>query len=295
MNISDLEAFIHFSESLNFTKSAEALLLSQPALHQKIRKLSEELGVELYIKDRRHLILTSEGEELARFGRETVAHYASFQQRLKSGTVRETVTLVAGSGAFRYLLGPAIQEFQQSQTASLRLLSGDRDATLEALRTGKAQVGVTVLRERPTDLRGSILTSVPAHLVVPQGHRLARHHQIRLTDLAEESLIVPPAPSALRETIEVQLYQQGVPWKVAVEAGGWDLMMHFVVLGLGLTVVNGCCEVPKTCQAIPVPELPGSDYYLLRPRLTLKQGVGHQLAEILRRTVRSEGSHQGEL
>lgn len=294
MNISDLEAFIHFSESLNFTKSAEALLISQPALHQKIRKLSESLGVELYVKEKRHLVLTSEGEELARFGRETVAQYSVFQQRLKRGTVHETVSLIAGTGAFRYLLGPAIQEFQQIQNASLRLLTGDRDATLEALRTGKAQLGVTVLRERPTDLRGSILMSVPAKLVVPRGHRLARRRQVRLADLAEESLIVPPSPSPLRETLEVQLYQQGVRWKVGVEAGGWDLMMHFVTLGLGLTVVNGCCDVPKTCQAIPMPELPGSDYYLLRPRLSLKQEASHQLAGILQRTVRSGGSHQGE-
>ena len=293
MNISDLEAFIHFSESLNFTKSAESLLISQPALHQKIRKLSEALGVELYVKEKRHLVLTPEGEELARFGRETVAHYSHFQQRLKSGPIEETVSLIAGAGAFRYLLGPAILEFQQTQKASLRLFTGDRDTTLEALRTGKAHIGITVLRERPNDLSGSVLRSVPAKLVVPKGHRLARRRQVRVTDLAEENLIVPPRPSPLRESLELQLYQQGVPWSIGVEAGGWDLMMHFVTLGLGLTVVNGCCEIPKSCQAIPISELPGSDYYLLRPRLTLRHRASHQLAEILQRSVRAGGSPPG--
>ena len=69
MSLDELAAFVVFSECLNFTRAAERLEISQPALHVKIKKLGEELRVPLYVKDRRRLYLTRQGEEVARFGR----------------------------------------------------------------------------------------------------------------------------------------------------------------------------------------------------------------------------------
>ena len=53
---------------------------------------------------------------------------------------------------------------------------------------------------------------------------------------------------------------------VALEADGWELMMHFVQLGLGATVVNGCCRIPRGCVGVPFVDLAPSRYYLLRRR-----------------------------
>ncbi len=294
MNFDDLAAFVHFSETLNFTRTAELLAISQPALHQKIQKLARHLETKLYVKERRRLWLTPEGQELAKFGRESLAHYHEFQTRIHSEPEFPTVTLMAGSGAYRYLLGPALKLFHQQGTTSLRLLTGDRDQTLEHLRTGKAQLGVTVLREPPAEFSSSLLRSVPALLVVPRKHRLARRKRISLKEVNGESLVVPSHPAPFRETLESKLHQEGVAWKLGVEAGGWELMMHFVALGLGLTVVNGCCQIPTDCRAVEISDLPSSDYYLLRPRQFRGSAATEILSEILRRTVAAGGIHQGE-
>ena len=69
----DLDAaadFAVFADHLNFTRAAEALHLSQPALHAKVKKLEAELGVPLYKKRGRALELTDTGRELARLGRD---------------------------------------------------------------------------------------------------------------------------------------------------------------------------------------------------------------------------------
>ena len=68
----DLEAYERFAESLNFTRAAEQLLISQPALHVKIKKLADHYGVPLYQRDGRNILLTEAGERLLVFARDAL-------------------------------------------------------------------------------------------------------------------------------------------------------------------------------------------------------------------------------
>ena len=65
MNIQQLEYFISIAETLNYSKSAELLGLSQPALSMSINKLEEELGFSLFAKHGRNIKLTDSGTEYA--------------------------------------------------------------------------------------------------------------------------------------------------------------------------------------------------------------------------------------
>lgn len=60
-----------------------------------------------------------------------------------------------------------------------------------------------------------------------------------------------------------------VPWQAAVEASGWELMLHLVKLGMGLAVVNACCRIPAGVVARPLPELPALQYAIF----TRKEGI----------------------
>ncbi|WP_433478061.1 helix-turn-helix domain-containing protein [Spirillospora sp. CA-142024] len=62
-----LASFAVFADHLNFTRAAEELHISQPALHVKVQKLAENLGRPLYTRQGRRLTLTSTGEQVARF------------------------------------------------------------------------------------------------------------------------------------------------------------------------------------------------------------------------------------
>jgi DNA-binding transcriptional LysR family regulator len=58
------------------------------------------------------------------------------------------------------------------------------------------------------------------------------------------------------------LQSERVEWNVAVEATGWELMLEFVRLGLGMAVVNACCRMPRGVVARPMPELPSLEYFV---------------------------------
>lgn len=276
-----LEAFATFAEHLNFTHAARALHLSQPALHAQIRRLSETLGVPLYGREGRRLQLTAEGEDVLRFARQTRERSAAFVERLRTGHSRQPLVLAAGEGALLYLLGDAVRAFATRGPAPLRVLTRDLDGTLAALRRGEAHVGVAVLDPVPDDLHGRLLAEIPQALVMPRQHPLARRRSIPVAALGELPLVLPPEGRPQREMLARAVAREGGRLHPAVEATGWELAIHFVALGLGLAVVNGCCRVPPGLVGRVVPELPRVRYHALhRPDAEGHTGLAALLATL---------------
>jgi DNA-binding transcriptional LysR family regulator len=275
VNHEALQAFVVFADCLNFSQAALRLHISQPALHVKVRKLSEQLDRVLYRRAGRRLELTEHGRQVARFARETGERTAQFVQRLHGGDAGQAVSLAAGAGAFLHLLGEGMRKFiREGQGARAgarhfappRLLTLDRDAAVAAVRAGQAHLGVAPLEGTPPEFESRRLAVVGQVLVMPTGHPLAARRQIRLSDLAQARLIVAPEGRPHRQMLALLLQSAQVPWEVAVEVSGWDMMLHFVRLGLGLAVVNSYCQPPKGVVARPVPELPGLEFHLFHLR-----------------------------
>jgi DNA-binding transcriptional LysR family regulator len=251
-----LASFAVFADHLNFTRAAEALHISQPALHVKVQRLAETLGRPLYTRHGRRLALTPAGEQVARFARDLDARMTAFLADVQGTSPSRAPTLAAGEGAYLYLLGGVVRP-------GLRLINGDRARTLAAVRTGRADVGVAVLDVLPADIAAVPLASYPQTLVMPGDHPLTAKPHLTLADLAGASLVVPPAEGPHRVTLERALRAAEVPWSLAVEAAGWPLMLHFASLGVGLAVVNGCVPPPPGLAAREIIDLPAVPYYAL--------------------------------
>ncbi len=272
MNFEALESFRIFADTLNFTRAAERRFLTQPALHKQIQNLEAELGIGLYGKQGRTLYLTAAGIKLARFARETGERMIAIKSELRGDQNEVPITLSAGRGSFRYLLGEAIQAFQTSNPGKLQVRVDDSEGTLTAIRDGSAQLGLTVLQDIPADLQVTSLKEVRPHLIVAIRHKLARRKYLGPKDLDGLPLIVPPDPSPLRETIRVLLTRDGFRFTPVMDAEGWELAMHFAALGLGAAVVNACCQPPSGTRAISLHGFPTTTYYLIEhPRSSPRQ------------------------
>ena len=261
-----VRAFVVFAETLNFTHAAARLHISQPALHVQIRKLAESLKVPLYVRRGRSLSLTDEGRKVLAFGREQDERSARLIDDL-SGTPRDaSVVLAAGEGTFLHLLSEPLRTFQRAKNSKLRVLTLDRERALSAVQLGEAHLAVTVIDDVPSDIISKRVAKVGAAVVVPRGHRLARKRSVSIRDLRDEPLIVPPVGRPMRATLAQAFAAVDQAWSPAVEANGWELMMRFAELGLGVAIVNDFCSPPRGTVRRPLRGLPEVQYQLLRLR-----------------------------
>ncbi|GAB1508054.1 LysR family transcriptional regulator [Actinophytocola sp. KF-1] len=251
-----LAAFAVFADHMNFTRAAADLHISQPALHVKITKLAATVGRPLYRRTGRTLTLTPEGEAVARFARDLDKRMSAFLDEVRATEQVRPLTLAAGEGAYLYLLGDAVRTFRP-----LKLVNCDSTRMLAAVRTGRADLGVGVLESIPDDVTAVLLASYPQTLVLPAAHPLAEHAELTVGDLHGLSLVLPPANRPHRKTVERALRSAEVEWTLAIEAEGWPLTLHFVSLGVGLSIVNGCVRPPAGFTSRPITDLPRVPYY----------------------------------
>ncbi|GIF17965.1 DNA-binding transcriptional LysR family regulator [Actinoplanes tereljensis] len=258
-----LASFAVFATHLNFTHAAAELHISQPALHVKVRKLAQTLGRPLYYREGRRLALTPDGEAVARFARTHDDRLTQFLAEFTGTAPQRPVVLAAGQGAYLYLLGDTIRAALAEEPTRLRLINCNHREMLYAVRTGQAHLGVGVLDVLPDDLTTTELATFPQVLLMPEDHHLAQHESVTLPDLTGERLVVPPQHRPHRVLLERALRSADAEWTVAVEAEGWPLITHFVTLGVGLAIVNGCVPAPPGLIARPVTDLPSVTYQVV--------------------------------
>ncbi|MCE9584416.1 MAG: LysR family transcriptional regulator [Planctomycetes bacterium] len=284
LNFDELRSYLVFTERMNFTHAARELHISQPALHVKIRKLSEGLRTPLYVRRGHSLVLTAEGRKVAGFAREIVERCGEVERELSIGQAAGPVVLAAGEGAYLYLLGPALKSFLRSARAPLRLLTLDGERSVEAVREGRAHVGVASLEANPVDLRTRNLARVGQNLAMPAAHPLARRKSLSLRDLRGCALVVPPPGRPQRAVLSRLLQSANVTWSIAVEATGWPLALEFVRIGLGLAVVNAFCAIPAGVVSRPITDMPAIQYQIFtRPQKSPDAPAERLADEILRR------------
>lgn len=179
MTLVQLRHLISLAETASFTRSAEALFLTQPALSRSIQALEEELGRRLFERVGRRSELTHFGREVLQRARQLVFDAdelaASGGRKLggRTGTLR--VGLGAGPGA---LLTKRLMTDMAQRGASIRvdILRGDGDRLVQALRNRQLDAVVHEMRAfRPaTDLRVEAVAEMRGAFMCRRGHPLAR-------------------------------------------------------------------------------------------------------------------------
>ncbi|HSO32683.1 MAG TPA: LysR family transcriptional regulator [Labilithrix sp.] len=266
-----LQAFAVFAEDANLSRAARRLHLSQPAVHAQLRKLAASLGVPLYQRAGRGLVLTKEGIEVAAFARDAEERAQELVARLGgSDEADPRVVLAAGAGALLHVLGDGIRAFSRSYAGRLEILTADTNAAADAVLRGAANAGVIAVAagaSPPADLVAHRITEVGQVVVVPRAHRLARRRRVALPDLDGERLVMPPDGRPQRLALDAALAAKGVRVTVSALATGWELTLRLVELGTGIAVVNASVAIPRGLVARPLAELPRIRYLAVtRPR-----------------------------
>jgi DNA-binding transcriptional LysR family regulator len=227
------------AQHLNFSRAAEELLLTQPAITQQIKALEDEFGVPLFDRGGGHIALTAGGKALL-----------PFAERMKelSDEAFAAVAQAFGQHAGELALG-ASQTIGQYLVAAFRRAnpkvrvtarSGNTDEMLEALLGREIQLALIEGPERRKDLHIEPFMEDHMVLVVPATHEWA-NHDIKVEDLKSEPLLMREFGSGSRRVVEQALSKAGVKTKdlmVSMELDSTEGLLSAVEAGLGITFVS---------------------------------------------------------
>ena len=299
MNLNQLEYFISAAELLNFTKAAEKCFISQTAMTQQIRALEKTVGVQLFLRDKHHVELTTAGRAFLAEARAIVERSNAalrIARTAASGIEGElTVGFIRGFGQGE--LNAILRAFHNSYpNIRLTMTNGNMSQLLDSLASGKCDAVFTIspYRQRFPDLGHLYMKSFPLFAVVPAGHVLAVKNYLGYNELKEENFIImQPEGRAKDEAEESMLvYERGgfFPNIVAME-GDPETLLLMISIGLGISILPEYIIRPyqkrKDLAAIPLVKADGNaesvDIELCWPERNTNPAV-QQLIETVRQS-----------
>ena len=191
VDLRKLRYFLAVADELHFGRAAERLHIAQPVLSRQIRVLEGELGTELFLRDRRHTVLTPAGEQLVQDAKQLLANADALQRRVRAAgqdVTRLTIGFMPG-----ITVTPVISRLRAHHPdLDVRMLRTGWHDQVEVLHDARADIGIVRLPINQTGLELRPLYTEPRLAIVPTTHPLAGKHTIHITDLAADHLLQDP-------------------------------------------------------------------------------------------------------
>lgn len=243
VELRQLRYFVAVAEELHFSRAAERVYLSQPALSQQVQRLETFLGVRLLERNSKKVELTEAGRVLLQEARKVLMQvdHALRETRRAGGQSVQRLTLgYVEYGTFP-IIAPVIRRFEEHHAdVQLERYELYPAQFAQALLEGKIDIGIGVLPSVSEALTTETLFRGHWTVILPDNHRLTSHGYVSLTELAKERLILfarrnnPP----LFDAILAQCHQAwGYPPTV-VETSQVPAGVSMVLEGLGVFLVN---------------------------------------------------------
>jgi DNA-binding transcriptional LysR family regulator len=252
----------------SFTKAAQQLEISQPALSRQIMGLERSLGAKLFERVGRAVRLTSGGEELvSRAGPlleelSRVTSNLSANNGTSTGRVRLGASESVAVNALPSILRPYLQA---NRRVNFRLLCRTSDRLPEMVANGELDMAVCAVEFDPPGLTCKRLWEEELVLVLPVNHP-SRSRSI--DSYSSEEFVLLPSSTVTRRLLDRALAVKGVELKVALEHDSPEVIKSMVLAGLGLAILPEPC-VRKETRRGELAAWPLSDLKVVRQIVAL--------------------------
>ncbi|QWA24006.1 LysR family transcriptional regulator [Streptomyces sp. JCM17656] len=243
VHVRDLRYFVAVAEELHFTRAAERLYVSQPALSKQVRALERHLGMELFRRDPQGVTLTEAGAALLPHARRVLDAWSEGSAALQAARVAARSTLVVGMSTSpgRDGLLPAIRSrFTAAHPDTvLRLRQVSWEDPTAGLADGDADIAFVWLPLPDAERYGwTVVAEEPRLVALPQTHPLASRPEIDFADLMDEPFLALPAGAGpLRDYWLALEERAGRPPRIGAEIAGTEETYEALVAGLGVCLV----------------------------------------------------------
>jgi LysR family transcriptional regulator, nitrogen assimilation regulatory protein len=240
MDFRSLRYFVHVAEARSFSKAAVQLRIAQPALSRQIRKLEDEVGIELILRTRRQLELTDAGVLLLQRAHSLLRQVAQTTDDVRAHGSRVQGTITLGvSPTISEVLGPRIVRECAALHPDLRLNFVEGFSGFIFQRLIDQELTLCLMHNPPRHRTIEIepLLTEPMYLIGPSAAGKALPPATAGMTLDQVRLILPNRTHSLRMLIERAVAESGGDLNVAVQVDGYATTKALVAAGLGYTIL----------------------------------------------------------
>ncbi|MDM5154995.1 LysR family transcriptional regulator [Bacillus sp. DX1.1] len=245
MDIRKMRYFIMVAEELNFSRAAERLRMAQPPLSQEIRKLEEELGVQLFHRTKRMVELTDAGKIFLEGARQTLFQVDRTIKETQLADEGKIGHLIIGFVDSTEIVIDILKKFRERfPKIHLVLREMTTEQQLKALYEKQIHIGFIRSKQNNGILFSEVCSDESLRLVLHQDHPLASLPKISLELLIDEPFILFPrhfGPN-FYDLIISYFWDHGVSLNIVQEAIQMQTIVNLVAAGMGVSVVPSSVE-----------------------------------------------------
>ncbi len=258
MEMHQVRYFLAVARTLNFTQAAEECNVSQPSLSRAIIKLEEELGGDLFRRERSLTHLTELGrmmQPLLQQTYETAASAKTLATSYRKGGVAPLRLALSNTIDMRLLIRPLAGLMEALPGVELKFFRGPAREVATQVKAGDFELGLAGPLDEGWDrFKSWVLFTCPLHLIVHRSHRLANGNTVTLRDLVEERLLGRPY-CELTGRFEEILSQRNVLQVPGDMLASDADTLEMIKANLGVSIMPATTQRHDDLKSLPIDDL----------------------------------------
>ena len=245
LNLRDLRYFVAVAENGSILAASEKLHVAQPSISVRIRSLEGDLGVALFERRPRGVVLTEEGEELLVHARLILNSEETARESLRRHAASPVGTVNFGvpTSLSSVLSVPLVEEaLEKLPNVRLRIVESMTGHIIEWLRNGQLDLGLVFVENPISGVQTEKLLTEDLHVAAAIAKDLEplvnSRGEVTMEKLAGVPLILPTERHGLRSLIDHHLRRHGVASRVTIETDAFLQIQRLVQRGHGMTILS---------------------------------------------------------
>lgn len=287
-----LQVFHAVARLLSFTKAAEVLHMTQPAVTFQIRQLEEQFDTRLFDRTHNRVSLTEAGRIVFDYAEKIFEQYAEMENAIREMTddISGSLTIGASTTISEYMLPALLGEFNsKNPDVRLRLRVSNTEGIVSMVENNIIDLGVVEGLVNNKNLLVEVCRQDELVLIVPPKHELAARESIKLKDIMDYPFICREEGSGTREVILDYLYSLGMDkhaMNTCLELGSPEAVKGAVEAGMGVTIVSSASITKElklgSLVSIPLDPPLSRDFSFVRQRQKFKVRAMEELLAFAR-------------
>ncbi|MCG6970612.1 MAG: LysR family transcriptional regulator [Gammaproteobacteria bacterium] len=239
-----LHVFFTVARLLSFTKAAETLHMTQPAVTFQVRQLEEHFNTRLFDRTHNRISLTEAGQKVYEYAERIFQLYNELENSVRelTGDISGVLILGASTTIAEYMLPALLGDFKAKYPdVNLRLKVSNTDGIVSMVEHNVIDLGVVEAPVTNKNLAVDVCRTDRLVAIVPPNHALAEHDTVPLSSIVEYPYICREEGSGTREVVLEYLREAGFDpsqLNIIMELGSLEALKGAVESGIGISIVS---------------------------------------------------------